>query len=609
VKLAASAAPLAEWSERRLEKGGLLPNGAVAVVLERSGVFRLEASGPAPRVSAAPDVAATPAEGLVAADGRRIVIVSQGSVRGTRLRLDEKDVTLDGPAALVDLAAAKGPVLVRARSATGQPGLVLTRGAVTAGDRTALAAALEAPPAVSVDAGPGESLSDVVLSRLAFVSPRTENPERLSFDGAVASRGARAFALPPGAKRLRVALGAGLVALVSKGNSGLALVGASDAPGDETLETDGDRITFLSATGAETRFSVDVFTAAAKTAALVPRAPFAAWLPASGTLRIPVAAPAPGEARSLHVRGASGPATLLAPDGRSLRGIDLAVPPAGATLLLPHAPGLVFAWVDRAGSEAADLFGDAAGTAPAALVPPAAVALSGDVAAFAIAAGAPSLLSFRCAGPALSLVARDGSPPEVALHPAGVSLDVYAASGSVRLLLRSLGTGGLGGSATLTATPVTRIAEGLGPEALLGAGQARLYGFHVARPGVVGIGVRASSDLVTATLFSSGGRELGAGLVQMPELAGGDYLVSVRAPADAAPVKIRPALAGIEPPGTGPPPEVVLTYVRPGPPETGKSATSPGGRDEAAGAPDGDAEPDETPEAASDAPPDEGDPR
>ena len=605
VNLAASAAVLAEWSERRLEKGGPLPNGAVAVTLERPGVFRLEASGPAPRVSAAPDVAATPAEGPVAAGGRRIVIVSEGSVRGTRLRLDEKDVTLGGPAALVDLAAAKGPVLVRARAATGQPGLLLAGGAATADERTALAAALEAPPAVSVAAGPGESLSDVVLSQLAFPSPRPENPERLSFDGAVASRGARAFALPPGAKRLRVALGAGLAALVSKGRDGLALVGIPDAASDETLDTDGDRITFLSTSGSEARFALDVFAASAETAPLVPRAPFAASLPASGTLRIRVAAPATGETRTLHVRGASGPATLLARDGRNLRGLDLGVPPAGGTLLLPHAPGLVLAWVDRAGSEADDLFGDAAATAPAALVPPATITLSGDVAAFAVAAGAPSLLSFRSAGPALSLVAKDGSPPEVSLHPGGVSLDLYAASGSVRLLLRSLGTGGLGGTAALTTTPVTRIAEGLGPEALLGAGQSRLYGFHVARSGAVGIGVRASSDLVTATLFSGGGKELGEGLVQMPELAVGDYLVSVRAPADASPVKIRPALAGVEPPGTGPPPEVVLTYVRPGPPAKGTSAASRASEDEAAGTPQGDAEPDETPDAT----PEEGDPR
>ncbi len=604
VRLSASAVPLAEWTERQLEKGGPLPNGVVAVALERPGVFRLEASGARPRVSTAPDAPALPAEGLVEAGGKRIVIVSDGAIRGARVRLDEKDVTLDGPLALFDLAAARGPVLVRARAATGQPGLLLARGAATAGERTALAAALETPQAVSLVAGPGDPLSDVVLSRLAFALPRPESPERLSFDGAVPARAARAFALPSGAKRLRVALGAGLVALVSRGKDGLALLGTTDAPADETLETDGERITFLSASASETRFALDVFAASGAQASLLPRAPFAASLPDAGTLRIPVAPPAPGEARTLHVRGASGPATLLSPDGGNLRGADLAVPTVGGTLLLPHSPGLVLAWVDRPGSEAADLFGNAADTPPVSLRPPATATLSGEVASFAVATGAPSLLSFRSPGPALSLVVRDGGAPEVAIHQNGVSLDLYAASGSARLLIRSLGSGALSGRATLTATPVTKIAEGLGPETLLGAGQARLYGFHVARSGAVGLGVRASSDLVTATLLSAGGVRLGEGLVQMPELAIGDYLVSVRAPADAAPVRIRPALAGADPPGTGPPADVIRTYVLPGVPLKGARAASPEEGDE--GASEGEAEPAETGDAPT---PDEGDPR
>lgn len=610
VKLSASAAPLAEWSERRLEKGGPLPNGAVSVTLERPGVFRLEASGSPLRISAAEGAPALPAEGLVAAHGKRIVIVSEGSVRGVRLRLDEKEVTLDASGALFDLAAPKGPILVRARAATGQPGLLLAHGAATSGERTAFAAALEAPQAVRLAAGPGDPLSDVVLSRLAFASPRPETPERLSFDGAVAAHAARAFALPSGAKRLRVALGAGLVALVSKGKGGLALLGTPDAAVDETLDTDGERITFLSASGSETRFALDVFTASGTSGALpalAPRAPFAASLPDAGTLRISVAPPVPGETRTLHVRGASEPATLLSPDGRNLRGANLTVPADGGMLLLPHGPGLVVAWVDRPGSEAADLFGDAAGMAPVALQPPAAVVLSGEVAAFAVGAGAPSLLSFRSPGPALSLVTKDGAPPEVAIHRGGVSLDVYAASGSARLLLRSLGSGALGGRATLTATPVTKIAEGLGPETLLGAGQARLYGFHIARSGAVGIGVRASSDLVTATLLSASGERLGEGFVQMPELAIGDYLVSVRAPADAAPVKIRPALAGVEPPGTGPPPDVIRTYVLPGLAVKATRATSLEEGDEAAGESEGEAEPNAA--TADPATPDEGDPR
>lgn len=604
VSLSISAAPLSEWSESRLEAGGPLPGGAVSVALGRPGVFRLESSGEAARVSAAPGVAATPVEGLVAADATRIVIVSGASVRGVRVRLDEKDVAVAGPVARCDLAPARGPVLVRARAATGQPGLVLSRGAATAGEGAALAAALDAPDAVSLAGGEGEPLSDVVLSRLAFARPRAETPERLSFEGAVAARSARAFALPPGGKRLRVALGAGLVALVSRGTEGLALVGTPGAPGDETLETEGDRITFLSAAEGETRFAVDVFAASAGPAPLAPGAPYAASLPVAGTLRLPVAPEAAGETRTLHVRGASGAVTLLSPDGRHARGADLRVPAAGGTLLLPHAPGLVLAWVDRPGHEAGDLFGEGA-SAGTELAPPAAVALSGERAAFTVAAGGPSLLSFRAPGPALSCVARDGAAPEVTLHAAGVSLDVYAPGGPVRLLLRALGPGGLGGSATLTATPVARIAEGLGPETLLGAGQTRLYGFHVARTGSVGVGVRASSDLVTATLLSAGGARLGEGLVQMPALEAGDYLVSVRAPADAPPVRIRPALAGVAPPGTGPPADVILAYVRPGPSADAASARSPEEGDE----PDG-AEGDGEPAGERDAPRgDQGDPR
>ncbi len=597
VKVAASSVPLVEWKERQLEKGGALPNGAVAVALERPGVFRLETSGSALRVSTAPDAPALQVEGLVAGGGKRIVIVSEGPVRGARVKLDEKEVTLDASGALCDLAVAKGPVLVRARAATGQPGLLLTRGAATAGERTGFAAALEAPPAVSLAAGPGEPLSDVVLSRIAFANPRTETPARLSFDGAVAGLAARAFVLPSGVKRLRVALGAGLFALVSKGRDGLALLGTTDAPADETLETDGEKIALLSASLSETRFALDVFATSGAPAALVPRAPFAASLPDGGTLRIPVAAPPSGETRTLHVRGASGPVTLLSPDARNLRGADLVVPVEGGTLLLPHAPGLVLAWVDRPGSEAADLFGDGAGTPPVALAPPVAVTLSGEVATFTVASSAPSLLSFRSAGPALSLVTRDGAPPEVAIHQGGVRLDLYASSGSARILLRALGSGSLSGRATLTATPVTKIAEGLGPEILLGAGQARLYGFHVARSGAVGLGVRASSDLVTATLLSAGGARLGEGLVQMPELAVGDYLVSVRAPADAAPVRIRPALAGVDPPGTGPPADVIRTYVLAEPPARSASAARVEESDEEAAASKGEGEPDaETPD-------------
>jgi len=377
---------------------------------------------------------------------------------------------------------------------------------------------------------------------------------------------------------------------VTRSGEGLALLGAMDLPSDETLDTNGDRITFLEGAGVEARFALDVFEKG-EAPPLVPGAPLDVSLPEAGTLRIQVAAPAAGETCKVHVRGASGPATLLSSDGRSARGIDLAVPAAGGTLLLPHAPGLVLAWVDRPGREAEDLFGAASDVRSLGVRPPAAPALSGPVAAFDVDAGGPALVSLRAPGPALTLVAGEGAAPEVAIHKAGVSLDAYVPGGKTRVLVRALGGGTLAGPATFTAIPVTKIGEGLGPEALLGAGQVRLYGFHVARTGAVGVGVRADSDVVSATLLSPTGARLGDGLVLMPELVAGDYLLSVRAPSDAVPIRIRPAVAGIEPPGSGPPPEVIRTYVQPGTEVKGMSATRrEESEEEAAPAPEGETE-------------------
>jgi len=57
------------------------------------------------------------------------------------------------------------------------------------------------------------------------------------------------------------------------------------------------------------------------------------------------------------------------------------------------------------------------------------------------------------------------------------------------------------------------------------------------------------------------GRVLGEGVVQMPTLEPGEYVLAVRVPPDSPPVRIRPVLAGTEPPDTGPPMEVVRRYL------------------------------------------------
>ncbi len=49
--------------------------------------------------------------------------------------------------------------------------------------------------------------------------------------------------------------------------------------------------------------------------------------------------------------------------------------------------------------------------------------------------------------------------------------------------------------------------------------------------------------------------------VQMPELEPGTYLLALTAPTDTRPLRARPAVVGIDPPGTGPPREVIEEFL------------------------------------------------
>ncbi|HEY0780841.1 MAG TPA: hypothetical protein VGE98_00185, partial [Thermoanaerobaculia bacterium] len=82
--------------------------------------------------------------------------------------------------------------------------------------------------------------------------------------------------------------------------------------------------------------------------------------------------------------------------------------------------------------------------------------------------------------------------------------------------------------------------------------------------GPIGVGVKADSDVALCELFDRSGKRLGGakGVVQMPELQPGDYLLALSTPADAAPVKARPALAGVKLPDTGPPEDVIPQYLQ-----------------------------------------------
>jgi hypothetical protein len=252
---------------------------------------------------------------------------------------------------------------------------------------------------------------------------------------------------------------------------------------------------------------------------------------------------------------------LNASDGRVTRGRDVAPGAASATLLVRHAPGLVLAWVDRAGEEAQDLWGRTALPDATPVTPPAIVPLGGEAQALEIQAPGPVMLHLRTATPIVTRLVRGAEPPEIDVHPGGASVDAYVPGGPARLALRAAGGGTLWGSAEITTSPVVPIREGLGPKQLLPAGGAALFSFVLATEREVGVGVRAVPDVVDLALLDAHAKRLGAGVVQMQKLPAGTYLVAVHAPPGRGPVEIRPALAGIELPGTGPPEDVVRGYV------------------------------------------------
>src|SRR6185436_9144532 len=102
---------------------------------------------------------------------------------------------------------------------------------------------------------------------------------------------------------------------------------------------------------------------------------------------------------------------------------------------------------------------------------------------------------------AITLLQRPGIPSEVRVGAEGTRLDAFVPAGRTELVVRALGGGVLSGALDVTATPVTPVAEGLGPEVLLAPGSSRLFSFETHEEGAVGVAVRASADTVDVTLM------------------------------------------------------------------------------------------------------------
>lgn len=607
VRLTTAALNAPEIGEGELRRGTALrevpgfdpPLGAAVVDLDRPGVFRVTDAGTTLRGSGAPGRPLTPViagagdEGVLSAPGERVWLVREGKTRTVKAERIEAAPGLDGgvrfplppEGAVLDLQGeGSGPLVALATAPAGQPGVRIDErsepGGPNASDMAigggkALAVSLEPRKPVARVWSAQEADARTEEVRLAwhrFPEPSTEDLPFGVRDGELKGLATRRFALPAGQRRVRLALGEGTAAVLSRGKEVLATSWQGGAPFEEVLEDDGaaTHLTLLHLREDADPFSLELLPRGTEDdLQLRTGDPVERRLDRAGVLRlgIPVSAAGAPPARTLHLRGAGAEALILGRDGQVSRGTDLPLP-YGGTVLVRHGAGLLLAWVDQEGTGESGLWPLAGPEAvsPQPIRPPARQPLTGDHAWLSMSTDQPRVLHLRTTGPVVTLLQRGASSsPEVDIHPDGARLDIYLPAGQATVGLRAVAGAGLSGFADLTTTPVTALGEGLGPALLLPAGATRWFSFHLDHEGPVGAGVRSADDRVELDLYDAAGHKLAGsegGLVRMLDLKPGDYLLALRAPADGPPVTAHPALAGVVLPDTGPPGEVIQQYLQ-----------------------------------------------
>ncbi|MFZ5481954.1 MAG: hypothetical protein ACOZNI_34660 [Myxococcota bacterium] len=536
--------------------------GAIAVPLDRPGTFSL-ATTQGLRVCPAPgDACREPDGATVSGDAVWVTGPVGAKVQARRVVVAGEAVRVRvGRPATVDLDA-KGPVVAWPVADGGQPGVRVVEageagtpsGGMAVAEGRALAVSLTAkrPTAIAWSAD-GEA-EEVRLARAAFPPIAPEPAAWGDFAGRLEPGAAKAYALPDGARTVRVTLDAGLVAVAGEGDAATEVAWAAAAPLSRTVPGAPGRLTLLNPTGEAASFTVEV-SHGGEPLRLATGVPVERIARAAGETRVEV----PAEAGVLHVRG--GHATLVRADGTVARGPDLPLDGRPGALVVRHAPGPWLAWIDRPGEEDRALWGKATPSpAPTPVAFPAEVPLAGVAQRLAIDAPAAGLVRVRAAGPMVALVRRGQGPYEARLVDGALDVAVPAA-GPVEIALRGVAGAGLSGAASVSFDRATDLGEGLGPEVVVPPGGARVFRFVTDREAPVGVGVRSDSAAVDAVVYDADGREVGRGVAWMRTLPKGAWLLAVTVPADAAPARARPAVVGLVPPDTGPPADVVRSYL------------------------------------------------
>jgi hypothetical protein len=592
VRLRCAAATLPVTSESQWLQGapGLLIDPALPglrlgmIELPRAGTFRL--NGDVSRLQwsdSGARVAQAGASALISVSGKTLWLARDDAqpatlpVQRLRLRFAEQEPLrlelMAGQSATVDLQPpGQGPALVIAQSRIGQPGIALGAArdphamGLVPGESVAVAFP-GAPASASVwnATSLGEPFElDLRQVALLNAAPLTQGVGMK--DGAIRPGVALPIKLAGSAQRVRLTLAPMMAAVFQKRGAIVSTHwGGADALHESVL-TDADQLWLMNGGAGIADYALEVAPATAEAEpALKPGELLERNLSAAGRLRVSVEIPkAASNARAdqytLRVRG-NAQALWAENGGRIASGADIVIHDSGV-LTLQHQPGTLVAWLDAPRAQGvgrvAEWFKSFQQTA---VRPPQAVTLRGKQQVLSLQLERASMLHIRTSVPVVAQFAAEGKAPKTEVYLYGANINLLAPAGPSRLLLRAIGADSLSGAATVMSTPIVNLGEGAGPSLLLAPGSARLFAFDLKQAQTIGIGVRASSDVVRSVLYDAHGEALSEGVVQMPTLAPGHYFLAIEMPAGSAPVRVQPIVLGISRRDTRPPPDILRRYL------------------------------------------------
>ncbi len=464
---------------------------------------------------------------------------------------------------------AQGPTLAWAQSRSGQPGIAMNakRNPAESGyapnEAVAVSLSGAAEPVRVWNAANSNEPLELDASQVSLRLGATHSLGFGASDGAIGPKAALPIKLPGGKLRVNLTLPEMSAAVFIKHGSIQSTHWTSISPLQESVLTDADELLLLNANHDSAHYALEVAQGEGDEtdAVLKPGELLERNTSTAGRLRVPVAIQKNGaEQFHLHVTGNT-QALWVEEGGRIATGDDITVHSSGV-LWLQHQPGIIVAWVEAPGPQGAKGIGDWFRSFKETTVkPPQTVSLREKTQILNIKPEHTALLHVRTTVPVVSYFATEGQAPQTAAHLNGANINLLVPGLSSRLILRAVGADKLSGVATVMATEAEILSEGAGPAVLLAPGSARLFSFELKQQSTVGIGVRASSDIVHSTLYDERGVVKSQGVVQMPTLLPGRYYLVVETPPDAAPVQVQPVVFGLSKPDTRPPFAILRRYV------------------------------------------------